>query len=135
ARGGYYQRVYRFIGLTRRDPTLRIDDDVGDQEARIDVSVSDLPTNDEGDLSVSVRSPIDFYFAGDEEGSQGTVAIDYDGEDPFPSTLRALFWNDSGIASEFYGLASKSFALNDSEITDVVLDSWEPLSSTGQLSG
>lgn len=135
ARDGHYTRVYRFVGLTRRDPTLQVDRDVGEQEGRIDVTTANLPAPGVGFLGGTVGSPVDIYFSGDEAGSSGSVGMDYDGQDPFPATLHALLWENAGLDSEYYGLSSKSFAFNNASTTNVLLDTWEPVTDISQLSG
>lgn len=138
ARGGHYQRIYRFLGLTRRDPTLQVDDDVGESEARVDVAPSNLPSPAEGDLGVAFGNPIDYSFTGDEAGldaPSGSEAIDYDGADPLSATLRALFWSNAGAASKFYAFTNQTIALNDLETTDVALSVWNPIGEIGQIAG
>jgi hypothetical protein len=134
-RSGYYQRTYRFLGLSRRDPTFEVADDIGEQEGRVDLTVSNLPAPMVGDLSASVGNPIDTPFFGDETGLSSAVSLDYDGSDPFATEVHALFWEDAGISSDFFGIASRTLAMNDGEVTDVILDSWTTIATTGVLSG
>lgn len=135
ARSDDYQRIYRFRGLTRRDPTFQVDNDVGESEARIDVIPTNLPTPSVGDLGVAFGNPFDYSFTGDETGLDGTEAIDYTGADPMPALMRALFWKDAGASSEFFASSSQNIALNDLETTEVSVSVWDPIAEAGQLSG
>jgi len=136
SRSGYYQRIYRFVGLTRRDPTLQFDRDVGELEARIELAANNLPSPQVGNIGTGLGHPIDWFAPGDEGGLDNTsVAVVYDGDDPVTTELHAIFWKDAGVASDFYGFASQSIALNDVEDTLVTLSTWDSITEVGQLSG
>jgi hypothetical protein len=131
-----YQRIYRFIGLTRRDPTFEFDRDISENEGTLQLTLTGLPTPQTGDVDAALGHPIDWLARGDETGldSAGDV-VSYDGEDPFATELHALFWKNDGVASEFYAHASQNIALNDTETTEITLGTWDALPNTGQLAG
>jgi hypothetical protein len=133
----YYETAYQFLGLTRRDPVLQVDDAVGNKYGSVEITAPNLPVMG-AQLDWSVGRPVDVWVEGeifdtvdDSTGAQ----VDYDGNDPFQLPFHALLWKPAAGASEYYAHASQNILLNDGEYTEVVLSTWSNITDTASIAG